>query len=161
MVANNSKCEHMAKQPGIHPHPPKNNQEIPNAGKHQLGVKASPYDHIPESHVKMLPPGTAPPEFTFRPRNDYNVLAGESRQLADPLDFSGASTSKDSGHGLGHSMPSKKLHNDGQPGQKRQKLGLAKHAADKSRDEAEPEHVDPGLGPKQRAQGKDASGGSA
>lgn len=119
----------------------------PSQGKHKLGVKASPYDYIPESHMKILPPGTAPPESTFLPRNDYNVLAGESRQLADPLDFSGAPTSKDLDHGLGHpvhGMSSKEHHHDGQPGRKKQTLGLVKHAADKkNRGGAGLEHADP------------------
>ncbi|KAF8435511.1 hypothetical protein BGX38DRAFT_1053347, partial [Terfezia claveryi] len=95
--------------------------------KHQLGVKASPNDHIPESHAKTLPPGTAPPEFTFNPRNDYNVLAGESRQLADPLDFPGAPTSKDVDSSLGkpvYGMSAKELQHDGQAQRKRQELGL-------------------------------------
>ncbi|RPB20460.1 hypothetical protein L211DRAFT_852306 [Terfezia boudieri ATCC MYA-4762] len=157
--------EQMDKQQGFHPHPARNNPEIPNADKHQLGVKASPYDHIPESHAKILPPGTAPPEFTFHPHNDYNVLAGESRQLADPLDFPGAPTSKDLDSGFGkpvQGMSAKELQHDGQPVRKKQELGLAKHAAYKmSRGGADLEHADPRVDPKQRALEKDVRSQSA
>ncbi|KAF8419331.1 hypothetical protein EV426DRAFT_292023 [Tirmania nivea] len=164
MVSNNSKNEQIANQPGFHPHAPKYNPEVPHADKHQLGVKASPYDHIPESSVKILPPGTAPPESTFCPRNDYNVLAAESPQLADPLDFSGASTSKDLDRGLGHpvhGMSSKELHHDGQPGRKKQEPGLGKQAAYKeNRGGVDLGRADPRVDPKQRALEEDVRGGT-
>lgn len=32
--------------------------------------------------MRMLPAGTAPPESTFAPRNDFNVLAAEAYQQA-------------------------------------------------------------------------------
>ena len=50
--------------------------------QHQPGIAASSHDRIPESHVRTLPAGTAPPENTFAPRNDFNVLAAEAYQFA-------------------------------------------------------------------------------
>jgi len=144
-------------------HPSRPGDQPDFRGGNQLGVKAYPSDFVPESPVRTLPPGTAPPESTFAPQNTYNVLAGEPQRLADPLDFPGGSTSKDVHKGLGHpgqGMTNQEIRHDGQHGRSKQDQGLAKHGAyDLSRGGDQLGRADPRVDEDQRGLGKDVKGG--
>ena len=52
----------------------------------------SAHNRIPESRARVLPAGTAPPESTYAPRNDFNVLAAEEHQLAMAVAVATAAT---------------------------------------------------------------------
>jgi len=155
------KVENLMKQGEFHPSRPRDQPGF--TGGHQIGVKSSPSDFIPESHARTVPPGTAHPEFTFTPQNTYNALAGESHPLADPLDFPGGATSRDVHRGMGHpgqGMTSKEIHHDGQQGRKREKQGLAQYGAhDLNRGGADLGRADPRTHERQRALGEDVKGG--
>ncbi|PTB44909.1 hypothetical protein M441DRAFT_158208 [Trichoderma asperellum CBS 433.97] len=74
-------------------------------GGHQPGIKVG-NDRLPESHLEIHPPGTAPAEASFRP-NPISEVPGQANNpevdlsaRSDPLDFPGA-TSKDVNWGYG------------------------------------------------------------
>ncbi|KAH0531450.1 hypothetical protein TsFJ059_000279 [Trichoderma semiorbis] len=77
-------------------------------GGHQPGIKVG-NDRLPESHLETFPPGTAPPESSFRP-NPISEVPGQANNpeidpsgRSDPLDFPGA-TSKDVSNSYGRPM---------------------------------------------------------
>ncbi|KAL7804081.1 hypothetical protein V8C43DRAFT_4538 [Trichoderma afarasin] len=77
-------------------------------GGHQPGIKVG-NDRLPESHLETFPPGTAPPESSFRP-NPISEIPGQANNpevdssgRSDPLDFPGA-TSKDVSNSYGRPM---------------------------------------------------------
>ncbi|KAL7916505.1 hypothetical protein GGI35DRAFT_433244 [Trichoderma velutinum] len=77
-------------------------------GGHQPGIKVG-NDRLPESHLETFPPGTAPPESSFRP-NPISEIPGQANNpdvdestRSDPLDFPGA-TSKDVSHSYGEPL---------------------------------------------------------
>ncbi|TFA98963.1 hypothetical protein CCMA1212_009135 [Trichoderma ghanense] len=77
-------------------------------GGHKPGVKVG-NDRLPESHLEIYPPGTAPAEHSFRP-NPISEIPGQANNpdvdpstWTDPLDFPGA-TSKDVYKGVGVPM---------------------------------------------------------
>ncbi|KAL7956356.1 hypothetical protein V8C34DRAFT_288813 [Trichoderma compactum] len=77
-------------------------------GGHQPGIKVG-NDRLPESHLETFPPGTAPPESSFRP-NPTSEVPGQANNpevdpssRSDPLDFPGA-TSKDVNASYGRPM---------------------------------------------------------
>jgi len=105
---------------------------------HKPGVKTSPADHVPESHVQTLPPGTAPKDRTFAPDatsevpgqadNDASLRSHgkESTYTSTASTLSGA-TSADVHTGLGHpgqGQTSTEIRHDGQHTRKRVGAGL-------------------------------------
>ncbi|KAJ9664111.1 hypothetical protein H2201_005351 [Coniosporium apollinis] len=136
---------------------------------HKPGVLASEKDRVPEFHAKTLPPGSAPPENTFRPNpNDEVPRAADYRDDNDPeaeqtsaSDTLGGATSADVHTGLGHpgqGQTSTELRHDGSHGRKKQGHGLVGVGASgvgnasKLVDPHLPEHAD------QRAQDKEEVG---
>jgi len=77
-----------------------------------------------------MPPSSAPPDRTFEPAAVENTV-GDSI-FPTGIEGQPGATSSDVHRGMGHpgsGMTSKELHHDGQHGRKRERLGLAKHAA--------------------------------
>ena len=75
----------------------------------------SAHDRIPESHMRTLPAGTAPPGSTFAPRNDFNVLAAEAYQLA---------TEPEAGAELPEAFKELQQHHEGVPQERKKDLNL-------------------------------------
>ncbi|KAF8241972.1 hypothetical protein K440DRAFT_607998 [Wilcoxina mikolae CBS 423.85] len=132
---------------------------------HKPGLKTSPADSIPTFQAQTLPPGTAPKDRSFTPNNIENII-GDSIYPTGTEGIPG-STSADVHTGYGHpgqGMTSREIRHDGQQqgkGGKKQRLGLAKHAAEYTAGKSqELGGADPRGDDRQRALGKEVPRGA-
>jgi hypothetical protein len=114
--------------------------------QHKPGVKASPKDQVEEFKAKTLPPGSAPPDRTFRPNtqaevpsqanNDATIDNDDAEETyTSAADTLGGATSADVNKGAGRPMQgetSTEIHHDGQHKRKKEREGLAGVARDGS-----------------------------
>jgi hypothetical protein len=106
--------------------------------QHKPGVKASPKDEVQEFEAKTLPPGSAPPGRTFKPRKQAEVPSQANNDATfdnddveetytSAADTLGGATSADVNKGMGRPMQgetSTEMHHDGRHKRKKERDGL-------------------------------------
>jgi len=127
--------EQQAETGAFHPHAPHDHHHAENVSggaKHHPGVKVG-NAAVPDSHVELHAPGTAPADRSFKP-DPSPENRGFDDPTRDPLDQGGPGyTSLDADRGAGapiSGMSSEERHHDGRAHNKREHSGLIGLAKD-------------------------------